>query len=59
MKRNLSTEEEVKLKELKLQLMNALNQNERHTILKNIEQLLNKAKYRHRFMSTLNDNETM
>lgn len=59
MKSNLSTEEEVKLKELKLQLMNALNQNERHTILKNIEQLLNKAKYRHRFMSTLKDNESL
>ena len=58
MKRNLSTEEEVKLKELKLQLMNALNPTERHTILKNIEQLLNKAKYRNRFMSTLKDNGT-
>lgn len=58
MKRNLSTEEELKLKELKLQLMNALNQNERHTILKNIEQLLNKAKYRNRF-TTLKDNETL
>jgi hypothetical protein len=57
MKSNLSTEEQVKLKHLKLQLMTAQNQNERHSILKDIEQLLNKAKYRHRFMSTLNDDD--
>lgn len=59
MKRNLSTEEEVILKELKIQLMNALNHDERHTILKDIERLLTKAKYRNRFMSTLKDNETL
>lgn len=59
MKSNLSTEEEMKLKELKLQLMHALNPNERHTILKNIEHLLNKAKYRNRFISTLKDNESL
>ncbi|GAM16702.1 hypothetical protein [Mesobacillus selenatarsenatis] len=57
MQSNLSTEEQVKLKHLKLQLMNAQNQNERHSILKDIEQLLNKAKYRKRFMSTIVDNE--
>jgi hypothetical protein len=56
MKSNLSTEEKMKLKELKLQLMNAENQNERNSILKEIEQLLNKVKYRNRFMSTLKDN---
>lgn len=55
MKSNLSTEETAKLKDLKLQLMNAENQNERHSILKDIEQLLNKMKYRNRFMSTLKD----
>ena len=58
MKSNLSTEEKVKLNELKLQLMNAQNQNQRHSILKDIEQLLNKMKYRNRFMSTLKDNKT-
>jgi hypothetical protein len=57
MQNNLSTEEQVKLKHLKLQLMNAQNQHERHSILKDIEQLLNKAKYRNRFMSTLKDND--
>lgn len=57
MKSNLSTEEQVKLKHLKLQLMNAENQDERHSILKDIEQLLNKAKYRNRFMSTLKEND--
>jgi hypothetical protein len=57
MKSNLSTEEQVKLTDLKLQLMNAQSQNERHSILKDIEQLLNKAKYRHRFMSTLKEND--
>lgn len=56
MKSNLSPEEQVKLTNLKLQLMNAQNQNERHSILKDIEQLLKKAKYRNRFMSTLKDN---
>ena len=59
MRSNLSTEEEVKLREMKLQLMNALDPSDRHTILKNIERLLNKAKYRNRFMSTLKDNETL
>ncbi|MFT9597193.1 hypothetical protein [Mesobacillus sp.] len=58
MKSNLSTEEQVKLKHLKLQLMNAENQDERHSILKDIEQLLNKAKYRNRFMSTLKENDS-
>lgn len=57
MQSNLSTEEQVKLKHLKLQLMNAQNQNERHSILRDIEQLLNKAKYRNRFMSTLKDHD--
>lgn len=57
MKSNLSTEEQVKLKDLKLQLMNAQHQHERHSILKDIEQLLNKAKYRNRFMSTLKEND--
>jgi len=57
MKSNLSTEEKAKLKELKLQLMNAENQNDRHSILKDIEQLLNKMKYRNRFLSTLKDHE--
>ena len=56
MKSNLSPEEQVKLTNLKLQLMNAQNQHERHSILKDIEQLLKKAKYRNRFMSTLKDN---
>jgi hypothetical protein len=56
MKSNLSTEEQAKLTDLKLRLMNAQNQNERHSILKEIEQLLNKAKYRNRFMSALKDN---
>ncbi|MBT2684695.1 hypothetical protein [Bacillus sp. ISL-37] len=59
MQNNLSTEEQVKLKHLKLQLMNAQNPNERHSILKDIEQLLNKAKYRNRFMLTLKDNENL
>jgi hypothetical protein len=53
MKSNLSAEEQEKLTDLKLQLMNALDQDERHSILKEIEQLLNKAKYRHRFTKTL------
>ena len=57
MQSNLSTEEQAKLKHLKLQLMNAQNQDERHSILKAIEQLLNKAKYRNRFMATLMDNQ--
>jgi hypothetical protein len=59
MKSNLSTEEKAKLTALKLQLMNSENENERHSILKDIEQLLNKAKYRNRFMLTLKDNETL
>ncbi|MBT2692716.1 hypothetical protein [Bacillus sp. ISL-55] len=59
MQSNLSTEEQVKLKHLKLQLMNAQTPTERHSILKDIEQLLNKAKYRNRFMSTLKDNEKL
>ena len=54
-KSSLSPEENLKLKELKRQLLNTQNETERHSLLKDIEQLLNKAKRRFKFVSALDE----
>lgn len=56
-KSSLSQEENLKLKELKRQLINTKNETERHSLLKEIEQLLNKAKRRFKFISTLDEKQ--
>jgi hypothetical protein len=52
-KSSLSTEENMKLTELKRQLINANCDQERTLMLEEVEQLLNKAKQRYKFLSTL------
>ncbi|MCM3666511.1 hypothetical protein M3204_18995 [Mesobacillus subterraneus] len=52
-KSSLSTEENMKLTELKRQLINANCDQERTLMLEEVEQLLNKAKLRYKFLSTL------
>lgn len=56
-KSSLSPEENLKLKDLKRQLINTQNDTERHSILKEIELLLNKAKRRFKFISTLDEKQ--
>jgi len=56
-KSSLSPEENLKLKELKRQLINTQNVTERHSTLKEIEQLLNKAKRRFKFISALEEKQ--
>jgi hypothetical protein len=56
-KSSLSPEENLKLKELKRQLINSQNVTERHSILKEIEQLLNRAKRRFKFISALDEKQ--
>jgi hypothetical protein len=54
-KSSLSTEENMKLSELKRQLINANCDQERTLMLEEVEQLLNKAKQRYKFLSTLDN----
>lgn len=54
-KSSLSTEENMKLSELKRQLINANCDQERTLRLEEVEQLLNKAKQRYKFLSTLDN----
>ncbi|WP_170169020.1 hypothetical protein [Mesobacillus subterraneus] len=51
MRNNLSTEDKLKLTELKKQLLNVPTPDERHTALKEIEHILKKARQRHKFMT--------
>ncbi|WP_423408934.1 hypothetical protein AABM38_02245 [Heyndrickxia sp. MSNUG] len=57
-KSSLSPEENLKLKELKRLLINTQNETERHSALKEIEQLLNKAKRRFKFISALDEKQS-
>lgn len=54
MRESLTNEEKQKLAELKLQLMNAQTDEERGALLGSIEQMLNNAKKRHKFIESLN-----
>lgn len=56
-KSSLSSEENVKLKQLKLELINAQCEQRRLTKLHEIEQLLSKAKQRYKFLSSLDDEQ--
>jgi hypothetical protein len=56
-KSSLSTEENMKLSELKRQLINANCDQERTLMLEEVEQLLNKAKQRYKFLSTLDNRQ--
>jgi hypothetical protein len=53
MRESLTPEEKEKLVELKLALLNSKTDEERGSLLTAIERLLNNAKKRHRFMTTL------
>jgi hypothetical protein len=54
-KSSLSSEENVKLKQLKLELINAQCEQSRLTKLHEIEQLLSKAKQRYKFLTSLDE----
>lgn len=54
MRESLTNEEKQKLAELKLQLMNAQTDEERGALLESIEQMLNNAKKRQKFIGSLN-----
>lgn len=56
-KSSLSPEENLKLYELKRQLISTQNESERHSALKEIEQLLSKAKRRFKFISALDEKQ--
>lgn len=56
-KSSLSSEENTKLKQLKLELINADCNQKRSSILHEIEQLLSKAKQRYKFLTTLEDEQ--
>jgi hypothetical protein len=56
-KSSLSTEENMKLSELKRQLINANCDQERTLMLEEVEQLLNKAKQRYKFLSALDNSQ--
>lgn len=56
-KSSLSNEENMKLSELKRQLINANCDQERTLMLEEVEQLLNKAKQRYKFLSTLENTQ--
>lgn len=53
MRESLTKEEKQKLEELKLRLLNAKTDEERDSLLEAIEQILNTAKKRQKFISTL------
>lgn len=53
--RGLSPEENRQLKELKRQLLHTHNANERSATLTQIERLLNNAKQRYKFLSSLDN----
>jgi uncharacterized protein YbaP (TraB family) len=58
-KSSLSSEENVKLKQLKLELINTQCEQSRLTKLHEIEQLLSKAKQRYKFLTSLDDEQKL
>lgn len=58
-KSSLSTEENMKLKQLKLKLIQADCNQQRSSILQEIEQLLHTAKQRYKFLTTLEDEKNV
>lgn len=58
-KSSLTPEENMKLVNLKLQLLNTDCDQARSSLLQEIEQLLNKAKQRYKFLTTLEDEKNV
>lgn len=58
-KSSLTPEENMKLVNLKLKLLNTDCDQTRSSLLQEIEQLLNKAKQRYKFLTTLEDEHSV